>query len=82
MDVDIDKARHNGPPARVELAHAARQIDFASLADGGNLAPLNDNHGIGNFFEWGEGSTGVDDNRLHEDGIILLETRRIWESRV
>jgi hypothetical protein len=51
------------------------------LADGGNLAPLNDNYGIGNLFEWSEGSIGVDNNRLHKDGIILLETRRNWESR-
>ena len=81
MDVDIDKARHDGSSARVDLARATRQIDFPSLADGGNLAPLNDDHGIGYFFEWGEGSTGMDDNRLHKDGIILLETRRNWESR-
>jgi hypothetical protein len=82
MDMDIDKSRHNRLSGRVEFARATRQIDFPSLADGGNLAPLNDNHGIGYFFEWGEGSAGMDDNRLHKDGIILLETRRNWESRV
>ena len=74
VDVDIDKARHNGFSARVDFARAARQIDLASLADGGNLAPLNHDHGIGNFFEWSECPVGVDDNRLHKDGIILLET--------
>ena len=81
VNVDIDKARHNGFSARVDFAHAARQIDFPSLADGGNLAPLNHDDGIGNFFEWSECAVGVDDNRLHKDGIILLETRRNWESR-
>jgi hypothetical protein len=81
MDMDIDKTRHNGPSAHVNLARATRHIDFPSLADGGNLASLNDNHGIGYFFEWSERSTGMDDNRLHREGNILLETRRNWESR-
>ena len=81
VNVDIDKARHNGSSAGVDFARSPRQIDFPSLPDGGNLAPLNDDDGIGDFFEWSEGSVGVDDNRLHKDGIILLETRRNWESR-
>jgi hypothetical protein len=41
---------------------------------------LNDNDGIGYFFEGSECPAGMDDNRLHMDGIILLETRRNWES--
>jgi len=80
VNVDVDKARHHGPSPRAEFTRAARQFDLPSLAEGGNLAPLNDNYGIGNLFEWSEGSIGVDDNRLHKDGIILLETRRNWES--
>jgi hypothetical protein len=79
MNVDIDKARRNGPSSRVNLTRATRQIYFPSLADSGNLASLNDDNGIGNFFEWSECSMGVDDNRLHKDGIILLETRQNWE---
>src|SRR5579863_6865321 len=38
MNVDIDKARHNGFPARIDFAGATRQVDSSSLPDGGNLA--------------------------------------------
>jgi hypothetical protein len=75
MYVDIDKARHNGSSARVNFARATRQIDFPSLPHGGNPAPLNDHYSIGNFFKGSECPVGVDDYRLHRDGIILLETR-------
>ena len=79
--VDVDKARHNGFSARVDFTRAARQVDFPAPADGGNLAPLNDHEGIGDFFEGSEGPVGVDNNRLHMDGIILLEMRRIGNQR-
>jgi hypothetical protein len=78
--VDIDEARHNGSSARFDFAPAARQIDFPSLPDGGNLAALNNNYGVGNFFKGSERSIGVNDNRLHIGWIILLETRRNRES--
>jgi hypothetical protein len=81
VNVDIDKARHNGSSTGVDFASAARQIDFPSLPDGGDLAPLNDKDGIGNFLEGSERSVGVDENRLHKSGIILLESGRNWESR-
>jgi hypothetical protein len=65
----------------MELTPTTRQIDFPSLADGGNLAPVNNHHGIGNFFKRGEGSIGVDDNRLHKVGIILLDRKQNCEAR-
>ena len=79
MDVDIDKSRHHGFPRALIFARAARQFDLPALAYGGDLASLDDDDGIGDFFEWGEGAVGVDGNRLHRGGIILLETRRIGE---
>jgi hypothetical protein len=79
VNVHVDKSRDNGSSARGDFARAARQVDFPLPADSGNLAPLNDHQGVGNFFEWSEGPVGVDDNRLHIDGIILLERRRNWD---
>jgi hypothetical protein len=79
--VHIDKARHNGFSARVDFANAARQIHFPTPAHGGYFAPLNDDNGIANFLEGSEGPAGVDDYRMHKDGIILLETRQNWEWR-
>jgi hypothetical protein len=80
MNVDIDKARHDGSSVRLDFSNASRQIDFPSRSDGGNLAPLNDYDGIGNFFKGSECSIGADDNRLHSGGNILLETHRNRES--
>ena len=75
MNVDIHKARHDGFSGRSDFSRAARQVHFSSLPDRGNLAPLNDDDGIGNFFEWSESSIGVEDYWLHMGGTILLETR-------
>ena len=81
VNVDVDKARHDGFSVRGDFTRAARQVDFPPPAYGSYLAALHDHQGIGNFFEWSECPVGVDDNRLHMDGIILLESRRNWEIR-
>ena len=60
------------------LARGARHCDFSTLADSGDLAPLNYDNGIGYFFERGKGAVGVDDDRQHLCGTILLETRENW----
>jgi hypothetical protein len=66
VNVDVDKAGHDGSSIRANLTHAARQLNFPALSDRGNLPTANDDHGIRDFLEWSKCPVGVNDNRLHK----------------
>jgi hypothetical protein len=65
VNMHIDKAGYHGPATRVDLPRATRDVYLAARADAGNFATLNDQRGVGNFFERSKGAIGVDYEWLH-----------------
>jgi len=68
VNVDIHKARHHCLPPSNDLATGAWYIDCVARADGDDLAPLDDDDSVGNFFEGSECAGGADSDGLHKGG--------------